>query len=185
MGVYLFILFSVYNISLFLLKDRLQVFLCTLLFALHPIHLEYLTITGGVDAVGVLFLFTAFFYYIHSAKVSDRQSRSYIRRAMIFSCMSVFLNELCLILPILFLWYDFCYSCDTYANNENNNLSIWRRYKRIIKRSIPFFFISLFYALCKYWTFGSVTRGEYLYGSFYLTMLVTIKAWAKYVFIMF
>ncbi len=185
MGVYLMILFSVYNISLFFLKDRLQVFLCTLLFALHPIHLEYLTITGGVDAVGVLFLFTAFFYYIHSAKVSDRQSRSYMRRAVIFSWMSIFLNELCLILPMLFLWYDFCYSCDTYNNNENNNLSLWRKYNGIIKRSFPFFFIALFYALCKYLSFGSVTRGEYLYGSFYLTMLVTIKAWAKYIFIMF
>jgi len=182
MGGYLLIIFSVYNISIFILKDRLQSFLCTLFFALHPIHIEYLTITGGVDAIGVLFLFIAFFYYISSLMTSGGEKKKYIIVAMIFSCMAIFLNELCLVLPILFLWYDFCYSHDI---RNNNSLSIWKRYRKIVGRNIPFFSVALFYALCKYLTFGSVTRGEYLYGSFYLTMLVTIKAWAKYIFIMF
>ena len=48
-------------------------------------------------------------------------------------------------------------------------------------RLSPFFLISIVYVLCKYLNLGAITRGEYLYGSFYLTMLVILKAWAKYV----
>jgi hypothetical protein len=43
--------------------------------------------------------------------------------------------------------------------------------------------MAIVYVLCKYLVLKSITRGVYIYGSFYLTMLVMIKAWAKYVFI--
>ena len=40
---------------------------------------------------------------------------------------------------------------------------------------IPFFGIAIFYVLCKFLVLQVITRGEYIYGSFYLTMMVMIK----------
>ncbi|MCK5179202.1 MAG: hypothetical protein KAR32_06695, partial [Candidatus Omnitrophica bacterium] len=58
---YLVSIIIVYKISLFFLRGRLATFLGTLLFALHPVHIEYVSsLTGSVDAVGVNLMFISF-----------------------------------------------------------------------------------------------------------------------------
>jgi len=175
---YLIAIILIYKISYFFLKKRFETFLCTLLFALHPVHVEYVTsMTGSVDAVGVMFLFISFYFYINIQEKSETSSKVSGKKlyvaSLIFAFLSIFLHELCIVLPIMFLWYDFCFrKKEVFSTKE-------------IKRIVPYFAMSLVYAVAKLITLGTVTRGKYLYDSFSLTMFVAIKAFAKYVYISF
>jgi len=141
-----------------------------LVFALHPVHVEYVSsITGSVDAAGVTFLFISFYLYMRVGTGADQGRRAFYVLSLLTAFISIFLHELCIVLPVMFLWYDACFSVGRPP------------LKRIMLRLSPFFLISIVYVLCKYLNLGAITRGEYLYGSFYLTMLVILKAWAKYV----
>ncbi len=171
---YLFGLVMVYKISFFFLQDHRATFLGTLLFALHPVHIEYVSsMTGGVDAVGIVLLFASFYFYVHVYDGHGRFRRFIYGGSLLFAFLSIYLHELCITLPVMFLWHDFC----------------WRRGKLSCKelalRVGPFFAFSISYVLAKYVTLGAITRGHYIYDSFYLTMLVAIKAMAKYVYISF
>jgi len=169
---YLVAIFLVYQIGFFFLKDRLATFLCALLFALHPVHTEYVFfLTGSVDAVGVNLLFLSFYFYVKAGREDGGLVFKFYLWALISAFLSIYLHELCVALPIMFLWYDICFL--------SNKVS----YKKTFFRITPFFLFSISYALAKYLTLGSITRGRYIYDSFYLTMLVMIKAWAKYVYI--
>ncbi len=171
---YLFSIFIVYKIGLFFLRDRFSTFLCALLFALHPVHIEYVSsLTGSVDAVGVNFMFISFYFYIRGQHEDGGLNRRYYLLSLAFALVSIYLHELCIILPVMFLFYDVCF------------MSRRISYKRMFFRTLPLFLFSFSYVLMKYLTLGSITRGHYLYDSFYLTMLVTINAWAKYVYICF
>src|SRR3989338_7395211 len=169
---YLIAILFIYRIGLLLLKDHFAAFLCALVFALHPTHIEYVSsLTGSVDALGVNFLFISFYLYIVARKGGDRLDRKPYAGSLIFAFLAIYLHELCIILPVMFLWYDL-----TLAAHG-------RAYPKIAARTAPYFLLSITYVLAKYLTLGAVTRGRYLYDSFYLTMLVTVKAWAKYVYI--
>lgn len=171
---YLAGLILVYKITFFLLKDRLSTFFCVLLFALHPVHIEYVSsMTGGVDAVGVVFLFASFYFYMHICDANGGFHRRLYLWSLFFAFLSIYLHELCITLPVMLLWYDICFR--------------WGKgsLRRVSQTIAPFFLLSVFYVLAKYVTLGAISRGRYLYDSFYLTMLVAIKALAKYVYISF
>lgn len=159
----------VYKIGCVLLNQRLAPWLGAVLFAVHPVHVEAITVfTASVDSLGVAFLFISFYYYIQSQENKGKYVLS-----LIFALIAVFTHELNIVLPLLFGWYDY--------SLRKPKLSI----KTILIKILPFFIIVFAYALCKHFVLGSVTRGQYVYGSFYLTMLITLKVWAKYVLICF
>lgn len=53
--------------------------------------------------------------------------------------------------------------------------------KKITQRIVPFAIITLFYFFVRFALVGIIGRGEYLAGSFYLTMLIMIKAILRYI----
>ena len=167
-------IYYVYKLSFFFTQDKTVTFFSSLFFALHPVHADVIaSMTGNVDVAGIIFLLMAFYYYVKSTAAIHKDGRRFYVYALLASFVSVFTHELCLPLPILFLWYDFCF-----RGGDG-------QYRRIFSRVWPFFAIAFFYILCKYLVLQSITRGSYIYGSFYLTMLVMIKAWAKYVLVCF
>ncbi|MCK5014047.1 MAG: tetratricopeptide repeat protein [Candidatus Omnitrophica bacterium] len=171
---YLFSIVIVYKIGMFFLRDRLSTFLCALLFALHPVHIEYVSsLTGSVDAVGVNFMFVSFYFYIKGQSEDGGLDRKLYLLSLMFALAAIYLHELCITLPVMFLCYDACF------------LSKKIPYRKTFLRTLPLFLFSASYVLAKYLTLGAITRGHYLYDNFYLTMLVTVKAWAKYVYISF
>ena len=171
---YLVGLILIYKLAFFFLKDRLSTFLCVLLFALHPVHIEYVSsMTGGVDAVGVVLLFASFYFYIRIYDANGGFHRRLYLWSLFFAFLSIYLHELCITLPVMLLWYDFCFRWGKISR------------RKIFSRAAPFFLLSVFYVLAKYLTLGVISRGRYIYDSFYLTMLVAIKALAKYVYISF
>ncbi len=187
----------VYWISLFLTQNRLVAFLTGIFFGLHPVHVEPITsMTASVDTLGIVFLLISFFYYLKAVgyegtmvvkesmfsftgpKIQERigplllASLPSYKWSLFFAFLSVFTHELCISLPLLFLFYDFLFS----GNKIKGRV--------LALRLMPFFFIVLFYIICKWLVLGSIARGAYLYGSFYLTMLLVIKSLAKYIGLM-
>ena len=149
-----------------LTKVSWTAFAAASLFALHPVQVEAITyITASVDMMGVMFLFIAFDFY---ARGKDESSK---RRAWLFAALAIFTHELTISLPLLFLWYELCF------RQEKEGLPVK------IRRVCPYFMFAAAYVLAKYFVLGSLTRGGYLYGSFYLTMLVIVKALVDYVWI--
>lgn len=152
----------VYRIAQFLTRQPLAAFIAALLFGLHPVQVEAITyMTASIDMIGIMFFFIAFDRYLRDKKVA----------AVIFTCLAVFTHELAISLPLLFVWYEFCLG-------EKRG-----RWADAFRRSRVFFLPVLFYVIAKYLVLGSVTRGGYILGSFYPTMLVTIKAFVQYLWI--
>ncbi|MFA5262163.1 MAG: tetratricopeptide repeat protein, partial [Candidatus Omnitrophota bacterium] len=162
---------------------RLIAFFSAVFFGLHPVHTETAaTKTGSVDTTGVLFLFIAFYYYIRArndllpgtVKISQIWNRNY-KRSVLFSCLSVFLHELCLTIPLLWTLYEITFPRPLDA----------KRIRDISFRLFPFFAIAAIYIALKFWILKDISRGDYLGGSFYLTMLVILKVQVKNCLIMF
>ena len=162
----------VYRISYQLASNGSVAFLCGLLFGLHPVHVEAITfLTASIDTLGIIFLFASFYFYIASQNNNRKGFAAYLY-SLLLAFLAIFTHELAIVLPILFLFYDLC------LDQKPSSRS------RVFLRISPFFILSLIYVGLKFMVLGSITRGGYLLGSFYLTMLVIIKALAKYVIIL-
>ena len=179
--------FYVYRLGFLVTDNRLIAFLSAVFFGLHPIHTETAaTKTGSVDTTGVLFLFIAFYYYLRArkdltpefrqgaVKISALWNRNY-KLAVLFSCLSIFLHELCLTIPLLWLLYEVTFPLPSAAKKIRNTGL----------RLLPFFAIAIVYVALKFWILKDISRGDYLGDSFYLTMLVILKVQVKNCLIMF
>ncbi len=171
--IHLTAIFYAYRLSYFFVPARLIAFVSGLLFALHPAHVESVTyMTASVDMIGIVFLFISFDCYVRARSEDARNAKLYTA-SLIFATLAVFTHELAIALPFLLCWYDLCYPC------SKGKAPFARR------RAAPFFVVVIFYALAKFLVLKGITRGQYIYDSFYLTMLVVVKALAKYVVICF
>ena len=160
----------VYFLARRLSGEALTAFFSALIFGLHPLHVESITyMTASIDMIGIAFLFASFYLYVQSCQ--GRFNKTHYLGSLMLACLAVFTHELAISLPVLFLWYELT------LNHAQDT------FKSKFSRCAPFFLVVFCYAFCKYLVLGSVTRGEYIHGSFYLTMLVMIKAMAKYVLI--
>ncbi|MCA9399543.1 MAG: tetratricopeptide repeat protein, partial [Candidatus Omnitrophica bacterium] len=156
-------IFFVYRIAELLTENSPAAFLAGLFFAVHPVQVEAITyMTASIDMIGIVFLFAAFYLYI----------KRWYKRFFLFSILAVFTHELSISLPVLFLWYDLC------LRREDG-------IRKIILRVLPLIVLVGVYAWIKASVLGGLTRGSYVADSFYLTMLITIKAWAKYIVLLF
>ena len=163
----------VYEVCFFLSQKNLIAFISSLLFALHPVRVESTTsMTASVDMIGIVLLLAAFLLFCKSDCCNKGGMFLYIL-SVIVSFLSVFAHELAISLPILFLFYSLFFS---------------RKQQSIIRKIavvLPFFLIVLFYLFAKHQVLSDIAMGEYVYDSFYLTMLISVKAVFKYVLICF
>ncbi len=196
--IHLISTFVVFKLTSLFLKNSWIAFWTTLLFGLHPVHVESLThITNSFDTIGILFLLVSYYFYIRSVPYRplvetfatalspphkfdwDKTKNAggifnfNYKMSMIFAGLAIFTNELSVSLPLLILVYDLYFRGEKIANIK------------IAMRTIPFFLLVAFYTMMKWMVLGSWTQSRYLYDSFYLTMLVVFKAWVKYLALSF
>lgn len=147
-----------------------------LIFASHPIHTERVAnITGGFDLLGIFFMLLSFYFYI---KFSKGNGKKYFWFSLILFLIAVFSSEEALTLPLLIALYEFCFH-----KEKINDLNSMKKY--LIKNNLPYFAIALFYAAIRFFALGIKGRIEgYLAGSFYLTMLTMLKAYAYYIYLL-
>ena len=162
-----------FKIALRLTSNVAVAFLCGLFFGIHPVHVEAITPpTGSVDTSGIVWFFASFYFYIKVKSAKNKWDKNYLL-SILFALLAIFTHELVITLPLFFLFYELCFNCQG------------SKKRSMFLRTLPFFIFSIVYAILKFSIVGSLARGKYLYGSFYLTMLVIIKALAKYVLILF
>ncbi len=148
---------------------QLLPFLTALLFGLHPIHTEAVTyVAASINTIGVLFFFSSFYFYLKAQQTSN----IYYLISITFAFLAFFTYEFTLTLPLVIILYIFLFR---------------RRVEWFYKEFlfvVPYFIFVSLYVLLRIFFIHSVGRGGYLLGSFYLTFLVMIKAFVKYLYLL-
>lgn len=184
--VHLFGVWIVYRLIYMLTDSRKISFWGGLIFAVHPIHVESITfMTATVDTIGIVFLLFSFYFYLKMFKGSAALSLNRVSDALNqeienryywlsfgFAILAIFTHELALSLPVLLFFYDAFFSPDRY------------RWRRVIKRSLPFVGLFIFYVFLKWVVLGELSRGGYPFNAPYQTFLVVLKAWGLYLWIL-
>lgn len=179
---------AVYLLAGLLTGQAALAFWTALLFAVHPVHVESVTyMTAGAETAGTVLLLFSFYYYVRgsgytgmpaasarTANLSGRESADDHGRAVGLAVLAVFTNELSLSLPLILLFYEWFFRRGTV-----------QKFIPSLQRTWPFFVLDGVYVLCKGMVLGAVHRGEYVMNSFWLTMLVMIKAWMKNIAVLF
>jgi protein O-mannosyl-transferase len=188
-------IYFVYRLTLILVHHRLLAFLTALFFGVYPPHVESVTaITGSVDTVGVVALFAAFYYYVRAidgqgllaigeeapphAETADSTlflgaNKKLYSFSLAFAFLAIFTHELTLMLPFLLVFYDIYF-----AGRVTSRRSI-------VFRLLPFFGMAFLYLISKWLVLGSLSRGHYLYGKVYYSLLVIIKVLVRYIWVSF
>ncbi len=158
--VYFIILFLVKTLKLKSLLSYYLPFLTSLFFGLHPIHTEAITyIAASMEMTGVVFFLASFFMYQKNKKPLS----------ILFALLAFFTYEMTLTLPFVLLAYDF-----------SIRKLVLKRKLSDLKAYLPYFLGILIFFLIKLIFTHNLNRGEYLGGSIYLTALVMLEAFVKY-----
>src|SRR3989344_1823309 len=158
--VYLIIQSLVKTLRLQSLLSHYLPFLTSLLFGLHPIHTEAITyIAASMEMTGVVFFLSSFLMYQRDKKLLS----------ILFALLAFFTYEMTLTLPFVLWAYDF----------SIRKLSFQRKFDYLKGKLVYFLGILVFFLLKLSFT-HNLNRGEYLADSFYLTALVMLKAFVKY-----
>ncbi|MBI2595284.1 hypothetical protein HYW46_00940 [Candidatus Daviesbacteria bacterium] len=149
-------------------------FITALLFGLHPIHTEAITfILASYDSAGLLFYLLAFWLYllvlkdtpgVEKMQLHPRGEYAWLYFASILSAAAAFLTyEMTFTLPLVIMLYHFCFR------------------KKLAARIIPYWLILAGVILLRVFMLHIPSRGEYLGGDFYLTMLLMTKVFIQYI----
>jgi len=160
----------IYFVSFQIINKKGIAFISSLTFAVHPIHTEAINLTAAsFDIIAVIFFFASFYLYLRSQS-NQQKRRFYLATSVVFAILSFFSYEFALTLPLLIVLYDICFR----KINRKNFIE---------KAAIYAFFFSgaLFYLFIRFFVLDIGGRGNYIAGSFYLTMLTMAKAFLKYV----
>ncbi len=156
----------VYFLTYTLTRSRSLAFTSTLLFALHPVHLEAIAfVTTSFDIVGVFFLMISFLFYLHR-----HRQQVFFPLSLIFAFLATFTYELALILPFLLIAYHFFYSSLT---------------KKTFHLLLPFFLIHLSYWLLRFFLVENVSRLPGLFAGLVGTLLVMTTSLLQYLNLLF
>ncbi|MBI2595285.1 tetratricopeptide repeat protein [Candidatus Daviesbacteria bacterium] len=143
-------------------------FITALLFGLHPIHVESITfMLGAMDSTGALFFLLSFYFWIIR---SDKIIFFYF--SLFFAGAAYFTNEITITLPLVILAYEYFFNFD----NRKKPFKL-KNFNLFLTHVTAWFF----YLIFRIFILGVHFKGEYLGGSFYLTMLTMVKALIKYI----
>ena len=122
--------------------------IASVLFAVHPIHTERVTgITAGFDLLGIFFFLAAFYFYIKFSK--SNKINLYII-SILFFILALFSSEEAIILPLIVILYDTCFSL--------KDKDILKKLKERIKFYSSYFIIGILYIILRFYILGIRAR---------------------------
>lgn len=146
-------------------------FIAALLFGLHPVHTEVVDyLTANFDAVAYIPFFASFYFFLKAGAKFPRYSRNFYL-SLILANLAFYSFEMTLTLPLLLLLFDFCFNRKSFKLKNLGTL---------LKVHGPYFISAFVFLFIRVVVLHMTTRGEYLGGSFYLTMLTMVKSVIKY-----
>ena len=146
-----------------ILKNDLISFLATILYVIHPCHVEYVVWIAALGYnISSLFFFLSFKYFI--SVFDENKNLKYIILFLLFYALAILSQPIAITLPvILFIWVYFCKK---------------DRLKESIKYFIPTFFIAIIYVYISHSVMNTDSRFSDLSYSF----LEKIQILGRYLF---
>ena len=140
-----------------------------LLFGIHPIHTESITfISLSFASMGHIFFFSAFYLYL-KFKAGKYRNKHLLLGSVAFAMLAFFTYETTLVLPLLIILYDFCFTKPK-AKRLVQRLKIYSYY---VIGAISYLFIKLV-------VLGIGQKGESLINNPYFMTLTMTKVLLKY-----
>lgn len=196
--VHLLATILVYFLILELIKKRWVAFLGSLMFGLHPVHTESITyISASMEMTGVVFFLGSLLLYLKLAIKAGDMSRGapcggpslvsevgnawgwrvagpaklkFYFASLLFAFLAFFTYEMTLTLPLLIVFYDFCFKRLTLKN-----------WLERLKTYLPYFLLAASFLIIRVFVLQiPFSRGDYLGFSFYHTMLTMSKVMMMY-----
>lgn len=143
--------------------------IATLLFGVHPIHVEAITwITPSFDIVGVVFAVGSFIAYTYWR---EKQNKIVLLLCLSLATLAYFTNEITLVLPGICAAYDFFIGMKKpeIIKAARSSLSHW----------LLIFTPALVYLVIRFWFLDIRAREEMIYGSLWVTFLLMSVAIIK------
>lgn len=157
----------VYLISRQLTKHALIPLLTTLIFGLHPLHIEAVTwITTSFDTIGSALFFASFYVYLRYSKT---QKTFLLIISALLATLAFFTYEMTLVLPALIFIYEVFF----------NHRSLIKP-SFLIRSLTPFVLLALFYLFIRFFLLHITGREDYLLGSPLITVQVMTLALVSY-----
>jgi tetratricopeptide (TPR) repeat protein len=136
----------VYFLVLRLVRDRLTAGMASLIFGLHPAHIEAVAWVSAVTEplLGV-FVLSSFLCYLRWREGGDR-ARAWLTLALFLYAMGMLEKETALVLPAIIGAYEWiCGNHETAAAEEG----LYRRARRSIQASMPFLLLTVPYLVVR------------------------------------
>ncbi|MBW2989608.1 tetratricopeptide repeat protein [Candidatus Woesearchaeota archaeon] len=193
-SIHLLCTILVYLIA-FQLTSKIGVaFMSSVLFGTHPIHTEAINlVAASFDVIGIIFVLASFYMYLR-AQASPKRHHLYLTASVILAWVSFFSYEFGLTLPFMILLHDICFKrIKVHKDKRQNSLdaenkaSFAKPNGNVLRKlkEYSFYLIGAFvYLSIRVFALKIGSRGSYLAGSFYLTMITMAKAFFKYILLL-
>ena len=165
----------VFFISCKLFKRKNLAFLTSIIFAVHPIHIERVTgVTAGFDLLGIVFYLLSFFLYL---KFKEAKNKRFFYFSLFTFILALLSSEEAISLPLIVLIYEITFNYDNIKKIFNKS-----SVRHLLKKIGIYFLILIFYLIVRFLVLGHVARrSTYVAGSFYSTMLTMSRVIIKYI----
>ena len=163
-------------------------FFVALLFGIHPIHTETIDyISASMETWGSLFFFGSFYLYLYANDMRMKTVRinaNILRVASVgLAVLAFFTYEMTLTLPILLILLEYCFGRERVSGVKKTKFSIFNSQFSIL-RIAPYFVVAGVYLFVRVVVLGIAARSDYLAYSFFLTMLVMVKVFVRYILLL-
>ena len=162
----------VYLVTLLVLESPIAAFIASLVFAIHPVQTEAVTwISGRSNVLFLFFFLLSLIFHIRNRMYKDNPL-NYSLSIILFT-FSLFCKEMAIVLPLVLILYDIHF----YRKQE---------FKSYINYYTPYFIIAASYILARFSVLGVIAQSPGWWGgSFFTNMLITLKAVAGYIGLLF
>jgi protein O-mannosyl-transferase len=129
-------------------RDRILAGIATLIFALHPTHIESVAwISGVTDPLLLVFLASSFLCYLNKLDNSKKYPNLWWITSLIFYSIAIFEKETAIIFPVILLYFTLKFQLTNEATKHEVN---YRRWQSALLLISPYLLISGVYLIVRF-----------------------------------
>lgn len=134
--------YLVYRLARRLAGDARTALIATLIFGLHPVHIESVAwISGVTDPLLALFLLPAFLCYLNARERTSTRRR-WLATSLVLYALAMMSKETALILPIIIFTYEWLWQD---ASGQPGLRMVFERTRTAVLHTVPFLLLTFVY----------------------------------------